>query len=149
VSVDPGRPPRFELGTDGPTVVLTGVDGSRTSLRAAAWAAGLARRQGARLVVVHVVSGAGVASLAPQGAGALTSTRQELAADLERQAHEGAALAGIELEFLVATGDPFSELVRVAEQVRAEVVVAARRRPRVTGWWARSRCDSCGRPGGP
>jgi hypothetical protein len=33
----------FELGTDGPKVILVGVDDSVTSLRAAAYAAGLAR----------------------------------------------------------------------------------------------------------
>jgi nucleotide-binding universal stress UspA family protein len=46
----------FELGTDGPAVILVGVDDTVTSLRAAAYAAGLARRQRARLVAVYVSS---------------------------------------------------------------------------------------------
>lgn len=37
----------FERGTDGPKVILAGVDGSESSLRAAAYAAGPARRQNA------------------------------------------------------------------------------------------------------
>jgi nucleotide-binding universal stress UspA family protein len=46
----------FELGTDGPSAIVVGIDGSATSLRASAYAAGLARRQRARLVAVYVGS---------------------------------------------------------------------------------------------
>ena len=49
--------PDFELGTDGPSLIMVGVDGSRTSLRAAAYAAGLARRQHCRLLAVYVGRG--------------------------------------------------------------------------------------------
>ena len=55
----------FELGTDGPSVILVGLDGSRTSRRATAWAAGLARRQGAKLVVVFVQRPSASAAMAP------------------------------------------------------------------------------------
>src|SRR5260370_7306931 len=48
--------PEFELGTDGPSLILVGVDGSRTSLRAAAYAAGLARRPHARLLPLYVTN---------------------------------------------------------------------------------------------
>src|SRR5437667_72353 len=65
----------FELGTDGPKVILVGIDDSVTSLRAGAYAAGLARRQGARLVCVYVerpsamygaAAGAGASAIAAQ-----------------------------------------------------------------------------------
>ena len=50
----PGGDDTFELGTDGPTSILVGVDDSTTSVRAGWYAAGLARRRRARVVAVHV-----------------------------------------------------------------------------------------------
>ena len=57
----------FELGTDGPSAILVGVDGSVTALRAAAYTAGLARRQGARIVVVYVAPVTSMALASPAG----------------------------------------------------------------------------------
>ena len=117
----------FELGTDGPMVILVGIDDSVTSLRAGAYAAGLARRQGARLVCVYVeqpsamygaVAGAGAAAVAEQER-AFTQT----AADLKRRIEEGAADRGVRITFVVAAGDPYHELRRVADEVRADAVV--------------------------
>jgi nucleotide-binding universal stress UspA family protein len=117
----------FELGTDGPMVILVGVDDSVTSLRAGAYAAGLARRQGARLVVVYVAqpsamygaaAGAGAAALAEQ-----ERAFSELAADLRRRVEEAAAERGVQATFITAMGDPYHELRRVADEVRADAVV--------------------------
>jgi len=47
-------PPRFERGTDGPKVIVAGLDGSDSSWRASAYASGLARRQNALLALVYV-----------------------------------------------------------------------------------------------
>jgi hypothetical protein len=52
--IGPAPRRRFELGTDGPGAIVVGIDGSTPSLRAAAYAAGLARRQRTRLVAVYV-----------------------------------------------------------------------------------------------
>jgi nucleotide-binding universal stress UspA family protein len=117
---------RFELGTDGPMVVLTAVDGSRTSLRAGSYAAGLARRQRSRLVVVYVAAtGAigGLAGLSAGSAAAVAMSARDLGEQLRQQAEEAAAHIGIAVEFITAEGDPYNEITRVADEVRAEVVV--------------------------
>ena len=117
----------FELGTDGPKVILVGVDDSVTSLRAGAYAAGLARRQGARLVAVYVEQlSALYGASAGAGAGAIAAQDQalaETAEDLRRQAEDGASRVGIALTFVVARGDPYTEIRRVADEVRADAVI--------------------------
>ena len=117
----------FELGTDGPKVILVGVDDSVTSLRAGAYAAGLARRQGARLVAVYVEQlSALYGASAGAGAGAIAAQDQalaETAEDLRQQAEDGARNLGIPLTFVVARGDPYTEIRRVADEVRADAVI--------------------------
>ena len=117
----------FELGTDGPMVILVGIDDSVTSLRAGAYAVGLARRQGARLVCVYVeqpsaLYGAAVST----GAAAIAEQERaftETAADMKRRIEEGAVERGVRITFVAAAGDPYHELRRVADEVHADAVV--------------------------
>jgi nucleotide-binding universal stress UspA family protein len=114
---------RFELGTDGPKVLVVGFDGSPTSVRAGAYAAGLARRQGSRLVAVHVASTPVLAMLAPGRAWPIEETLTEITEELRRQVREGASYTGLDVEFIAARGDPFVELSRIATELRADAVV--------------------------
>jgi nucleotide-binding universal stress UspA family protein len=116
----------FELGTDGPKVILVGIDDSVTSLRAGAYAAGLARRQGARLVCVYVEQRSGMYGASAAGAGAIAAQDEvlaETAADLRRRAEEYAGVLRLPLTFIAAHGDPYTELRRVADEVRADAVI--------------------------
>jgi nucleotide-binding universal stress UspA family protein len=117
----------FELGTDGPKVILVGIDDSVTSLRAGAYAAGLARRQGARLVCVYVEQFSALhGATAASGAGAIAAqdeALEESAADLRQRAQEYAGATGLPLTFVTRRGDPYTELRRVADEVRADAVI--------------------------
>ncbi len=116
-------PPEFEFGTDGPSLILVGVDGSRTSLRAAAYAAGLARRQSCRLLAVYIGRVPASAGAAPGGVAMMNETFEQIADELEQTILSGAAEIGIAAEFRSAYGDPLAELTRIAEETRADAVV--------------------------
>jgi nucleotide-binding universal stress UspA family protein len=115
----------FELATDGPKMIVVGLDGSRTSWRAASYANGLARRQGSRVTVVYVASPGALAGMAGDAAGmmVMAEVQQEVGTDLREQVVRLAAERGVDTEFLVVDGDPFTELRRVAREVRADAVV--------------------------
>ncbi|MFG1871849.1 universal stress protein [Micromonospora arborensis] len=118
------RPLPFERGTDGPRVIMAGVDGTRTSERAASYAAGLARRQGATLLVVFVSSASGLSALVPgMDAGAIQRTHDEVADDLRRECRRWAEQWGIPLTFLFRRGDAYGELCAAADEFQADMVV--------------------------
>ena len=120
-------PGEFELGTDGPSVILAGVDESVTASRAGSYAAGLARRQGARLVAVYVqttgsyviTSSAGASVLAAEAEAHAARSREELSALAEERARE----LGISMTFITTQGDPFHEISRIAQETRADAIV--------------------------
>ena len=117
----------FELGTDGPSAIVVGIDGSPTSMRAGAYAAGLARRQRARLVAVYVGSTSQLGLTDPGAAALLRIARSEAfeqtAADLRDEAEKLAGERGISVTFVATRGDSLAELHRIAGEMGADAIV--------------------------
>ncbi|WP_432840182.1 universal stress protein [Dactylosporangium sp. CA-092794] len=123
-------PGTFELGTDGPGAIVVGVDGSDSSLRAAAYAAGLARRQRSRLVAVYVRAlPTPMLSIADRCGAAVTAAiaaQDEIETGLRAAAGARVPHLDIPAELVVRHGDPFAELTDAAMAVRADAVVVGR-----------------------
>jgi nucleotide-binding universal stress UspA family protein len=140
-------PPPFERGTDGPRVILVGVDGSDTSMRAAAYACGLARRQRCRLVVAYAAPVLSWAWAIPAAVPMLMATDQELEAELRAELRQAAEEMGIPVSFVRRRGDAYGCLREVAAEVKADIVVvgASTQAHRVFGGSVASRLVRLGR----
>lgn len=118
-----GRPDRH---ADGPGTIVVGVDGSDSSLHAAAYAAGLARRQGARLVAVYVRSlSAPVLPLAG-AATAVIAAQDEVERELRAAVDQRVAPLEVDVRLVVRTGEPYAELLQAAEEFHADAVIVGR-----------------------
>ena len=107
-------------------MILVGVDDSITSLRAASYAVGLARRQGAGVTIVYVAPIASLGAATPAGAGLAAVEREaasDLAEDMRRRVEAASAELGISMTFLAVEGDAFTEIRRIADEIRADAVV--------------------------
>ena len=115
-------------------VVVAGLDGSKTSWDAFWWACGEAQRLDGRLVAVFVSSCADacMAVMASTAAGVAASdyAAVERAAAAEarslRAEVQGHGSDGLDVAFVHARGDPATELLRVAGEVGADMIVVGR-----------------------
>jgi nucleotide-binding universal stress UspA family protein len=111
----------FELGCDGPTTLVVGVDGSDTATRALYYTLGLARRQRCRVIAVHAITtpagydgamGAGPYQASLEVGEELRPMIQALAADYH-----------VTAEFVSVPGDPLTVLIKVAAEHHADGIV--------------------------
>ncbi|WP_312033735.1 universal stress protein [Actinoplanes sp. TBRC 11911] len=115
---------------DGPGAILVGIDGSTSSLRAAAYAVGLARRQRCELVAVYVRES--VPFLLPMAdtSGTATATVVDAHDAVEQQLRDALEQnvpgLGVAMRLVVRLGEPYAELISVAEEVRADAVIVGR-----------------------
>jgi nucleotide-binding universal stress UspA family protein len=129
----PGAAP--EGGSGSTPTIVTGFDGSGPSWDALWWACGEARRLGGRAIAVFVSPGLDgnfcMASAMGFGAAecalALSQANAEHAARLRAEIESRAAGdSNLDLVFIQAWGDPGKELVRIAEEVKADVIAVGR-----------------------
>lgn len=125
-----GEPPRaFEPTVErfGPPsasgrTIMVGVDGSDTAMRAAAYAFGLARRQGYRLLVAFVAARSGFA-LTGLAAAFEHRTQRQLYAELSAEVRAAAEELGVPVTFVMVHGDPVTTLRDTADCCHADTVV--------------------------
>ena len=114
-------PAGFELGSDGPRVVVVGVDGSQPAWRALHYAIGLARRQNSRVLAVcaRVVANLAYASYS----GGLPAVMTQDTKELEEAVRELGREHGVDVRFVAVDGDPVAALTAVAEESRADMII--------------------------
>jgi nucleotide-binding universal stress UspA family protein len=111
----------FELGCDGPTTLVVGVDGSDTAARALYYALGLARRQRSSVIAVY-------ATTTPAGYDAALGAAQcqaclEIAAELKPKIQALAADYHVKTTFVSVAGDPVTVLINIAAAHHADGIV--------------------------
>jgi|SRR4051794_4267751 nucleotide-binding universal stress UspA family protein len=111
----------------GPSIVVAGYDRTDGSSHALAYAAGLAARAGARLVVLNVDE-----PLALDYATGLLPYVEETAGvdDIAGEVQQLVAACGGKCEVAVAVGDPASVIERIASELHADLIVVGQSRHR-------------------
>jgi nucleotide-binding universal stress UspA family protein len=120
----------FEIGKDGLGSVVVGYDGTEPSLHAAAWAAGLARREHALLLIVYVEPLNSAAYWSPVATAMMSEPNSAFTQEVVDAAGTYLTERGIAWEMLQGRGDPATVLEKIAEERHADCVVVGKSRRR-------------------
>ena len=108
---------------DGPSSILVGIDGSETSMRAAAYAAGNARRQHSKLVCLYVRTIGAMAAVSPGAIAPMRNALDDLGIELRDTVESSGKRLGIDVLFVSREGNPFTELVRLADELHVDAIM--------------------------
>ncbi|GAA4606387.1 nucleotide-binding universal stress UspA family protein [Actinoplanes octamycinicus] len=111
-------------------VMVVGIDGSESSRRAAAYAVGLAGREGARLIGVYVrplpSSMVSMADTSGAAAASVVASQDEVVTEFHDTLRRERTRSGVDMEIVVRQGDPFTELCQAANETWADAVIVGR-----------------------
>ena len=115
-----GRPLAFGLGSDGPSTILVGVDGSDASWRALHYAVGLARRQASRIVAVYATH---IAAMTYAVANVVICAPADLDSQLAFEVEALGREHNVPISFVTADSDPVTAIAAVADELHADLIV--------------------------
>lgn len=122
----PDRRPQgsFEIGKDGSGLLVVGFDGTDPSRNALAYAAGLARRENATLLIAFVESLSGATLWFFAGSPLMPDLAPDFAEDLRAELGH----VGVPWRFVSVRGDTARELESLAAATQADAIVVGRSR---------------------
>jgi nucleotide-binding universal stress UspA family protein len=104
--------------------VLVAVDGTEPSLRAVAYAVGVARRQGLKLVVLYVHTICMLA-VTPEVICEMRLSNIETVDALRREIARQTSECNVDTVLVERLGSPYAEIVRLASELHVDAVVIA------------------------
>lgn len=124
-----------DIGTIAPNCVLVAVDLSRTSLRAADYAAGLARRNGVGVVGVYVRQYSALVLANPGVTAYAQSAESEVAKEAGEYLAESALRLGTACAFTVLEGPPAETIRNLARDLHVSALVVGASERLVHRWF--------------
>ncbi len=128
--------PEYKIRESGFHTVVVSTDGTPFAARAVEVAFGLAKRDGAKIIVISVIDTSVLADFVGEPKRQLRKVERELEINADEavaQVGKLAAREGVDAEIIVKRGRPHIEIVTVANQAEADLIVMGKRSGYRTG----------------